>query len=381
MSAVGQRGHRPRAARDPRGDAVPVSRGLRLHRRAAPPASRGARSTPRTPARRARPSRSCTPALPRRRAAHPIEIRAPARCPASRSPTTPCGAKLGFDLWLRSHGVDERSAADAAAGWGGDRAVVLARPGDRHPATPSPGPQRVGHRGRRHRGLRAAGKRCLRRWSAASSTARRLGSRCSPSTARILARAPGPSLIIVLGAPPWSAAALATEAWTRPRSRSCRRRSDRRVVGPALRAPLSSTCIPPWVRGSTDHMLRTLRITNFRGCVSRDVRARARQPARWHEQLRQDVGLLEAIHMLSAASNSASCAASPTSAWRDGRHCIRARRRCCASVLRACVVDPHPLYGRRHDRRCSPTLIASFVSREQTDHRSSDDANASDGVN
>ena len=35
--------------------------------------------------------------------------------------------ELGFDLWLRSHGVAADAAAQAAAGWGGDRSMVLAR--------------------------------------------------------------------------------------------------------------------------------------------------------------------------------------------------------------------------------------------------------------
>ncbi len=37
--------------------------------------------------------------------------------------------ELGFQLFLRSHGVDATAAEQAAAGWGGDRAVVLARDG------------------------------------------------------------------------------------------------------------------------------------------------------------------------------------------------------------------------------------------------------------
>ena len=38
--------------------------------------------------------------------------------------------ELGFQLFLRSHGIDAAIAAQAAAGWGGDRVVVLAK-GDR----------------------------------------------------------------------------------------------------------------------------------------------------------------------------------------------------------------------------------------------------------
>jgi hypothetical protein len=40
--------------------------------------------------------------------------------------------ELGFELFLRAHGVSVDVAAEAAAGWGGDRAIVLAKPGDLH---------------------------------------------------------------------------------------------------------------------------------------------------------------------------------------------------------------------------------------------------------
>jgi hypothetical protein len=41
--------------------------------------------------------------------------------------------ELGFAVFLRSHGVGEVVAQEAAAGWGGDRAIVLARTGDTRP--------------------------------------------------------------------------------------------------------------------------------------------------------------------------------------------------------------------------------------------------------
>jgi hypothetical protein len=41
--------------------------------------------------------------------------------------------ELGFDVFLRSHGVSDGIAREAAAGWGGDRAVVLAKAGDSNP--------------------------------------------------------------------------------------------------------------------------------------------------------------------------------------------------------------------------------------------------------
>ena len=41
--------------------------------------------------------------------------------------------ELGFDLFLRSHGVDEQRAELAAAGWGGDRVIALVRGEDARP--------------------------------------------------------------------------------------------------------------------------------------------------------------------------------------------------------------------------------------------------------
>ena len=41
--------------------------------------------------------------------------------------------ELGFQLFLRAQGIDARTATDAAAGWGGDRTIVLAKDGDRRP--------------------------------------------------------------------------------------------------------------------------------------------------------------------------------------------------------------------------------------------------------
>ncbi|HTR52842.1 MAG TPA: hypothetical protein VMJ10_19140 [Kofleriaceae bacterium] len=41
--------------------------------------------------------------------------------------------ELGFQLFLRAHGVAQAVATEAAAGWGGDRVIVLARDNDRDP--------------------------------------------------------------------------------------------------------------------------------------------------------------------------------------------------------------------------------------------------------
>src|SRR5215467_3894562 len=61
----------------------------------------------------------------------PIEARAPAALAGFAIAHSTVWGELGFALWLRSHGVVEATADEAAAGWGGDRAIVLARPGDR----------------------------------------------------------------------------------------------------------------------------------------------------------------------------------------------------------------------------------------------------------
>jgi hypothetical protein len=42
--------------------------------------------------------------------------------------------ELGFQLFLRSNGVADPVATEAAAGWGGDRVIELARAGDKDPA-------------------------------------------------------------------------------------------------------------------------------------------------------------------------------------------------------------------------------------------------------
>jgi hypothetical protein len=41
--------------------------------------------------------------------------------------------ELGFQLFLRSNGVPASTATEAAAGWGGDRTLVLAKDGDKRP--------------------------------------------------------------------------------------------------------------------------------------------------------------------------------------------------------------------------------------------------------
>ncbi|HEX3759295.1 MAG TPA: hypothetical protein VHW23_11335 [Kofleriaceae bacterium] len=146
----------------------------------------------------------------------PIEVRAPAALPGFAIAHSTVWGELGFGLWLRSRGVDERTADEAAAGWGGDRVVVLARPGDR----------RVGRAVGIARtewdteadaieAAEAAGKALadLVVGGTVDRTANRMRLFGLDGTVSWIERK-GPSLVIVLGAPAWSAAALATEVWT-----------------------------------------------------------------------------------------------------------------------------------------------------------------------
>ncbi|HSD87767.1 MAG TPA: hypothetical protein VLB44_09650, partial [Kofleriaceae bacterium] len=41
--------------------------------------------------------------------------------------------ELGFELFLRAHGIDPAMAKLAAAGWGGDRVTTFARAGETRP--------------------------------------------------------------------------------------------------------------------------------------------------------------------------------------------------------------------------------------------------------
>jgi hypothetical protein len=146
----------------------------------------------------------------------PIEARAPAALPGFAIVHTTVWGELGFDLWLRSHGVDERGAADAAAGWGGDRVIVLARPGERRAARAT-GIARSEWDSEADaiEAAEAAGKALAQ--AVVGGTVDRTATRMrlfgvDGAVSWIERR--GASLVIVLGAPAWSADALATEVWT-----------------------------------------------------------------------------------------------------------------------------------------------------------------------
>jgi hypothetical protein len=146
----------------------------------------------------------------------PIDARAPAALPGYAIVDATVWGELGFGLWLRSHGVDERAADEAAAGWGGDRAIVLARPGERR-ATRAVGISRSEWDSEADaiEAAEAAGKALAD--AVVGGTIDR-----SPTGMRLLdvdgtvswIERRGPSLVIVVGAPAWSAGSLAGEVWT-----------------------------------------------------------------------------------------------------------------------------------------------------------------------
>jgi hypothetical protein len=145
-----------------------------------------------------------------------IDVRTPAALPGYTIVHSTVWGELGFGLWLRSQGVDERAADEAAAGWGGDRTIVLARPGE-HRVTRAVALSRSEWDSEADaiEAAEAAGKALADAVIGGtidrSSTAMRLLG--LDGTVSWIERR-GPSLVIVLGAPAGSAAALASEVWT-----------------------------------------------------------------------------------------------------------------------------------------------------------------------
>jgi hypothetical protein len=146
----------------------------------------------------------------------PIEVRPPAALPGFAIAHSTVWGELGFGLWLRSRGVDEHTADEAAAGWGGDRAVVLARPGGRR-SDRAVGIARTewDTEADAIEAAEAAGKALsdLVVGGTIDRSANRMRLFGIDGTVSWIERK-GPSLVIVVGAPAWSAAALATEVWT-----------------------------------------------------------------------------------------------------------------------------------------------------------------------
>jgi hypothetical protein len=123
--------------------------------------------------------------------------------------------ELGFHLFLRAHGIDPATATEAAAGWGGDRTLVLAKDGDRRPER-AVGVSRsewdteadaIEAHEAAVKALDAAiagsvieHARTRTRWMSVEGNLSWVERR-------------GPAVVIVHGAPVWAGASLATEAW------------------------------------------------------------------------------------------------------------------------------------------------------------------------
>ena len=146
----------------------------------------------------------------------PIAIAVPAALADRAIAESTVWGELGFDLWLRSHGVDAGMAAQAAAGWGGDRAVVLARAGDAAP-THAVGISRSEWDSEPDaiEAFEASGHALADSivGGRVEHTATRTTYLALDGTVSWIERK-GPSLAIVLGAPAYAAAALAADVWT-----------------------------------------------------------------------------------------------------------------------------------------------------------------------
>lgn len=152
--------------------------------------------------------------------------------------------ELGWNLWLRTHGVDGATATLAAEGWGGDRVIVLSRTDDPRP----------------HRAVgivrmewdsepdaieaAEAAEKAFDRWIAGATIDHahdRTRWLALDGTVSWIERK-GPSLVLVTGAPVWAVAALATEVWTAssitppaPPSKPAKKRAKRPATRPRTR--------------------------------------------------------------------------------------------------------------------------------------------------
>jgi hypothetical protein len=127
--------------------------------------------------------------------------------------------ELGFGLYLRSHGIDPATATSAAEGWGGDRAVVLARDGETRPEKAvaiarlewdSEADAIEAHEAT----VKAIDASVMGAVIEHSANRTRW---LSLSGVVSWVERKGPALVIVHGAPLWSAAKLAAEVWTATR--------------------------------------------------------------------------------------------------------------------------------------------------------------------
>ena len=145
----------------------------------------------------------------------PIEIKQPSSLRDFTPAQSSVWGELGFTLFLRSHGVNDAAAAEAGAGWGGDRAVTFAKGDDKRP-------QRAVGVSRSEWDSEAdaleafeAAEKALDH-AVAGATIDHVGTRTRwmalDGTVSWIDRK-GPSLVMVIGAPAWAAEALAAEVW------------------------------------------------------------------------------------------------------------------------------------------------------------------------
>lgn len=146
----------------------------------------------------------------------PIEIKAPAALRGFTPARSTVWGEFGFDVFLRSQGVDGATAAEAAAGWGGDREMTLARADDKRP-------ERAVGISRSEWDSEADAVEAFEAAEKAldhlvvGATIDHIGTKTRwlalDGTVTWIERR-GPSLVMVIGAPAWSADALGAETWT-----------------------------------------------------------------------------------------------------------------------------------------------------------------------
>jgi hypothetical protein len=149
----------------------------------------------------------------------PVAIDMPAVLKGYTQAHSTVWGELGFQVFLKSQGVDAAVATEAAAGWGGDRAIVLTRGGDRRA-------QRAVGISRSEWDTEAdaieAGEALVKALDAmvVGSTVEHGKTRTRwlgvDGTVAWVERK-GPSIVVVIGAPVWAADALAAQAWTASR--------------------------------------------------------------------------------------------------------------------------------------------------------------------
>lgn len=144
-----------------------------------------------------------------------VAVPTPAALPGYAQAHATVWGELGFSLWLRSLGIDARIANDAAAGWGGDRAVVFTKAGDRAPSravaiSRSEWDSEIDAIEAAEAASKALAALVVGGTVERSSTRTRI--LALDGTVSWLDRR-GATLIIVVGAPAWSADALARELW------------------------------------------------------------------------------------------------------------------------------------------------------------------------